>query len=109
LPYVVKRIKKEHRIQLQFNGTKGRILQNAISKHIVYKKHMQSFLTTGVPFDMERYNAELEAEVMGMFKKDNGTVTIPDSFYDSLLDSITIIIGDDLVDTKAQMNAMFEI
>ena len=109
LPFIVKRIKAEHKIQLMLNGSKGRVLQKAIAEHKVFEKNKRNFLEKGQIFDPERYAAELEMESMGMLQKETETVDIPDSFYESLTDNIMVVIGNDLVDTKAQMNALFEI
>ena len=108
LPFLVKKIKKEHLLELEFTGFKGQILQSEISKFNVFKQYKKDVLS-GKTWTPEKYSIESEKERVKQMVQPDKVLKIPNSYYDSLLDDIVVVIGDDIIDTKAQMNALYEI
>ena len=108
LPFVVKDLKKEHKLKLRLVGYKGDILRSEIAKYKTTQAKKKAILT-GQPISAEDFGATLEEESVRQRVRPDSELDIPKSFYDDLLEDVQVIIGDDLIDVKAKMNALFEI
>jgi hypothetical protein len=109
IPYLIKKIKKEHILVTEFSDSELEVIDEAFSAHQVNKELKKELLAGNVvsPLEQEEMTAMWKKHVKGTGKK--RFIEIPDDFFSDIECKVTVITTGEQKNKAAIMQSLNEI